>query len=103
MKKFKTPDDIQIAKQLLSPPGDTIKDTIKMYNLTQTELAERMEVAEETIDDIIKAKTPITQEIATKLERILAIPADFWLKREEDYQIQLHEIQEAEQTKNKHA
>jgi HTH-type transcriptional regulator / antitoxin HigA len=100
MSKFRTLDDIHIAKDLLSPSGDTIKDTLEMYNLSQAELAARMEVAEGTIDDIIKAKTPITQEIATKLEHVLAIPAGFWIKREEDYRIQLREIQEAESTIN---
>lgn len=96
MNKFKTLEDIRMAKELISPPGDTLSDTIESYHLTQADMAARMGRPVKTVNEIIKGKTVITPETAIQLERILKIPASFWLKREADYQIQLAEIAEAE-------
>ena len=38
-----------------------------------------------TINEIIKGKTAITSETALQLERVIGIPANFWLAREARY------------------
>jgi len=47
--------------------------------MSQVELAERMGRPKEKINDIIKGREPITMATAFKLEKVLGIPASFWL------------------------
>jgi plasmid maintenance system antidote protein VapI len=47
---------LEIAKSLLSPPGDTIQEHIDFIGMSQVELAERMGRSKEKINDIIKGR-----------------------------------------------
>jgi addiction module HigA family antidote len=87
---------IEIAKSLLSPPGDTIQEHIDFIGMSQAELAERMGRAKEKINDIIKGREPITIPTAFQLEKVLDIPASFWLNREKTYRKELYELQQQE-------
>lgn len=87
---------IEIAKSLLSPPGDTIQETIDSLGMTQAELAERIGRPKEKVNEIIKGKERISYPTAFSLEKVLGIPASFWLNREKDYREQLFQIQEQE-------
>ena len=95
--KIKTLDDIQLAKDLISPPGDTLLETIELKGISQTDLAKRMGRPVKTINEIIQGKAAITPETAIQLERALDIPASFWLERERNYRLELAEIDDAEQ------
>lgn len=93
---FKTLDDIKIARELLSPPGDSLLETIEALEISQADLAARMGRPVKTINEIVKGKTAITPETAIQLERVLKISATFWLNREANYQMELAEIAEAD-------
>jgi HTH-type transcriptional regulator / antitoxin HigA len=82
-----------LAKELLSPPGDTIQETIDAMGMRQNKLAERMGKTESKINDIIKGKEPISVDTALKLELVLGIPAKFWLTRETNYREELARIE----------
>ncbi|WP_425639666.1 HigA family addiction module antitoxin [Algoriphagus yeomjeoni] len=94
--KLKTQADIEIAKLVISPPGDTLAETIDELKISQTELASRMGRPQKTINEIIQGKAAITSETAIQLERVTDIPANFWLEREKNYRLELAEILEAE-------
>src|SRR5690554_6835351 len=94
--KIKSLDDIQLAKELISPPGDTLLETIEAKGISQTDLAKRTGRPIKTINEIIQGKTAITPETAIQLERALEIPASFWLERERNYKMELAEIEDAE-------
>ncbi|MCF8239751.1 MAG: ImmA/IrrE family metallo-endopeptidase [Melioribacteraceae bacterium] len=85
--------DYKIKENLLSPPGDTIQETIDVVGMNQYELAERLGKNIKNVNQMIKGKEPITYETAIALERVLDIPADFWLEREKRYRRELTEIQ----------
>lgn len=87
---------IEITKELLSPPGDTIQETIDVIGMSQTELAERMGRPKEKINDVIKGREPITTATAFQLEKVLGIPAGFWMNRENEYRKQLYELEQQE-------
>jgi len=70
----------------VSPPGGTLLDLLEERGMAQNELANRTGLTPKTINEIIKAKSPITPDTALKLERSLGVPADFWLVREQHYQ-----------------
>jgi HTH-type transcriptional regulator / antitoxin HigA len=67
---------IEIAKSLLSPPGDTIQKRIDFIGMSQAELAERM---------------------GRPKEKILGISASFWLNRENTYRKELYELNQIEE------
>ena len=59
--------DLQIQKEILSPPGDTIQETIDFIGMSQAELAERIGRPKEKLNDIIKGREPITLKTAILL------------------------------------
>lgn len=97
---YKNLKEIQIAKQLISPPGDTLAETIKYKGISQPELAMRMDRPLKTINEIIKGKAAITPETAIQLELVLGIEAAFWLEREKLFRLELAEIEHAESLLN---
>jgi len=85
-----------LKRKLLSPPGDTIQETINTIGMRQPELAERMGKNIKNVNRIIKGKEPITQNTAIQLERVLGIPSNFWLEREKEYRQELAQIEAEE-------
>lgn len=65
--------------------------------MSQAELAERMGRPKEKVNDIIKGREPITTATAFQLEKVLGIPASFWLNREKTYRKELYELQQQEE------
>lgn len=88
--------NIQLQKEILSPPGDTIQETIDSIGMSQSELADRMGRPKEKINDIIKGREPISLKTAFLLERVLRIPVSFWMEREREYRVELGRIEQQE-------
>ena len=70
----------------VSPPGETLRETIGAWDITQAALAERTGKTVKAINEIVQGKSAITPETALQLERVLGVPAGFWLNREARYQ-----------------
>lgn len=70
----------------LSPPADTIRDSLEAVGWTQADLAERMGRTKKHVQDLVKNKTRITSETAVELSRTLGGSAQFWLNLEANYQ-----------------
>jgi addiction module HigA family antidote len=69
----------------VSPPGDTLAETLEELGMTQVELARRMGRPTKTINEIVQGKTAVSPDTALQLENVLGIPANFWLARETAY------------------
>jgi addiction module HigA family antidote len=69
-----------------SPPGDTIAAVLRERNMTQADLAQRTGYSRKHVNDVIRARKPISFEAALKLEAVLGSTADFWMRREIQYQ-----------------
>ena len=82
--------DIQTANKYipdyLVTPGEVLEDYLGYAGITQTTLADRTGLSKKTINEIIKAKSAITAEIALKFEHTLGRPAHFWSNLEQQYQ-----------------
>lgn len=91
-----TAEEIELKKMLLSPPGDTIQETIDEIGMSQAELAERMGRPKEKINPLIKGKEPLTADTAFRLEKVLGIEAGFWLNREREYRQELYTLGQEE-------
>lgn len=88
--------DLKLERELLSPPGDTIKETIDYLNMSQTELAERLSKTAPKVNDLITGKEPITYNTALQLEKVLGIDAEFWMNREMNYRTKLARLEQEE-------
>lgn len=93
-------DLLQLERELLSPPGDTIQESLEELGMSQAELAERIGRPKEKVNDIIKGREPISTPTAHKLEKVLGIPASFWLNRESEYRRQRYEVEQKEFLQN---
>lgn len=69
----------------VSPPGETLQEILEDIGMSQAQLARRTGRPTKTINEIIKGKAAITPETALQLERVLRVPAGFWLRREHHY------------------
>ena len=86
----------QYMPDYVSPPGETLLETIESRGMTQAELAERTGRPHKTISEIIKGKAAITPDTALQLEKVLGVPASFWTNRETQYRESLARQQEYE-------
>ena len=68
------------------PPGETLREVMDERGMAQQELADRTSLARKTINEILRAKAPITPETAAKLAYVFPIAADFWINLEANYQ-----------------
>jgi HTH-type transcriptional regulator/antitoxin HigA len=85
----------------VSPPGETLRETLEALGMSQVELAERMGRPKKTINEIIKGKAALTPDTALQLERVLGIPAGFWNNRDYHYRESQAERQEMARLRHK--
>ncbi|MBI5115920.1 HigA family addiction module antidote protein [Candidatus Poribacteria bacterium] len=81
-----TDNDRVIWPDIAIPPGELLAETIEAKNLSQSELARRMDRPIQVINEIIKGKRSITPETAIQLERVLGTPAYVWINLEKNYE-----------------
>lgn len=68
---------------LLSPPGDTILETLKH------EFAVSCGWSDKYVDELLVGKAPLTKDTAALLQARFGIDAEFWIRREAVYREQL--------------
>jgi addiction module HigA family antidote len=75
----------QYIPDIVSPPGETLEEVLETRGMSQAELADRTGRPKKTINEIVRGKAAITAETAIQFERVLGIPASFWMAREQNY------------------
>ncbi len=61
-------------------PGEMLlEEFLRPLNVTQRELATRLEVSYPRINELIHGKRALTPDTALRLEQLLGMPAQFWL------------------------
>lgn len=78
----------------VSPPGETLQETIVALGMSQAGLAERTGRSKKMINEIVKGKAPITAKMSLELETVLGVPASFWNNLERHYREALARIEE---------
>jgi len=84
----------QYFPDAVSAPGETLEEVLEERGMSQAELAERTGRPKKTINEIVKGKAAITPETALQFERVLGIPAGFWIAREQNYRESLARAKE---------
>lgn len=94
-----TKANLTYVPEEVSPPGETLRDLMEERSLSQAELSRRLGRPAQAINEIIAGKKEITEETALELERVLQVPAHFWLAREARYREHLARVRDMERRK----
>ena len=86
----------EVYSDLTIPPGETLADEIDVRGMTQTELAARLGRPVQVVNEIIRGKKAITDDTALGLEKVLGIPAAFWVNLEQNYRMTRARLRERE-------
>lgn len=68
-------------------PGELILDEMDFASLTQTQLAQKMELSIQQINDLIKGRRNISASIAVNLEKIFGIDAEYWMRYQAKFEL----------------
>lgn len=77
-------------------PGEYLEEWIEAQSLSQQRVADLLGCSRKQVNEIINGRAPITSETAMRLERVVGIPADSWLRYEAAYRADLARISDAE-------
>lgn len=66
-------------------PGETIKELLEEKEMTQDELALRLEYSTEYVSEVINGKKDISAKFANALEYVFGIPTAFWINLQRNY------------------
>ncbi len=78
--------------ELLSSPGDTIKETMEALGIDFPLFVNNMGISAEGAKNLLDGKVPLTEAIARRLELTLNIDAQFWLNLEANYRQKLKDL-----------
>jgi addiction module HigA family antidote len=87
-KKYAYEPDYAVA------PGETLAEVMTSLDMNQKELAQRLELTEQTLIRIVKGEQPISYTTANRLELVTRVPARFWNNLEAVYREQLAKLEE---------
>lgn len=87
----------RVWSDLVVPPGELLQEELNEIGMTQQELAARSGRPAQVINEIIQNKKRITHETALEFEKVLGIPAHFWVNLEADYQLSLARLRDQEE------
>ena len=82
-----TTSGTRIFSDMPVPPGEVLEEELEAIGMTQKELAARLDRPPQVVNEIIRGKKTITPETALELEKVLGIPAPFWVNLEATYQM----------------
>ena len=69
-------------------PGEMlVEEFLKPTDVTQTAFALRLGVSFPRLNEIIRRKRSVTPDTALRLERVLGMPAEFWLGLQQDWDL----------------
>lgn len=66
-------------------PGETLREKLEELAMTPKEFAIRTAKPIKTISEILNGKSSITFEMAVLFEKVLKIPANFWIKKQANF------------------
>jgi len=66
-------------------PGETLREKLEEINMPPKEFAIRTGKPVKTISNVLNGKSSITPEMAIQFEKVLGISANFWMKKQANY------------------
>lgn len=96
-----TEEIFRYSPAAVSPPGATLSELIEERGIAQAELARRMGRPVNAVNEMVLGTKEITEDTALELERVLGVPAHFWLAREARYREFLARQRDAERAEGR--
>jgi len=75
-------------------PGEHLVDFLEQGGISQVELAQRTGLSKKAINEIVNKKSPITQNTAFRLSKVLAVSPEFWINLQNNYDLLLAQKEE---------
>ena len=75
-------------------PGEVLLDELKARGMSQKKLAEATGITASVINETIKGKRSVSLNMAVALDKVLGIPADFWMNLQTQYNLDSANIAE---------
>ncbi len=75
----------------ITTPGAVVVKQMKLKKMTETELAAQMGVSKNHVQKLIAGEVRLTDATASKLEKVLDLPKEFWTNLEEVYRAKMGE------------
>ena len=79
----------ELRTDVLLHPGEVLEMELIARGLTKSKFAMDIKMYPSHMSDILKGKRNITEEIALKIENMLGISAEFWMRLQVEYNISL--------------
>jgi HTH-type transcriptional regulator/antitoxin HigA len=73
-------------------PGEYLEEWIDEQGLSQQRVADLLGCSRKQVNEIVNGRAPVTDDTAMRLERVVGIPADSWLRYEAAYRADLARI-----------
>jgi HTH-type transcriptional regulator / antitoxin HigA len=90
----------QYKPQSFTHPGTTLREKLEEIQMGSKEFAVRTGKPEKTITKILNGNSSITPEMAVKFEKVLKIPAHFWLNYQAKYSEYIARVKNEEEIQN---
>ncbi len=69
-------------------PGEMLlEEFLNPMNISQSEFAIRLGVSFPRLNEIIRGKRSVTPDTTLRLDKVLGMPADFWLGLQQDWDL----------------
>ena len=75
-------------------PGEILKEELRERGIKQEEFAKLINVAPSQLNELIKGKRDISEDIAIQLERQLGISTQLWMNLQNNYTSDIQAIKE---------
>ena len=74
------------------PPGEVLEEKINEMGLSTEEFAERIGMSTEALVQLFKGRLLLSFAVASRLEHVTGIPADYWNRAEANYRRKLENL-----------
>jgi HTH-type transcriptional regulator/antitoxin HigA len=74
------------------PPGETLRELLEEQGLSRRGFARRAGLSPRRVKKLLQGLAPLSDDVAVRLERVTATPAQFWNRREAGYRSDLERI-----------
>jgi HTH-type transcriptional regulator / antitoxin HigA len=89
----------QFVLDIAFHPGEMLQEKIEELEMSIKELALRTDKPEKSIIEVLQGQASITPDLAVRLENVLTIPAQYWLRLQrvyDEYLVRKHRTKELE-------
>ena len=102
MKKYVvlSKDGRELQTDILVHPGDLLKKELVARGLKKKDFAEQLDIHASQLSDLLNGKRHVNAMLAIKLERLLGIKSDFWLRLQNSYDLDVARMKMPENAKN---